>query len=138
MRKLQKIHIRGFAIALALIAIAALISCCSGCSTSGRAYSPDERIAIGNALLGQSLDLATTSMALEDERVFEGNPLFWSDDDIEAVISGKLVFFGLGYLAGEVWPQHRKTIWWALGVTGYAGASWNTYQMIEHGTNPWE
>jgi len=123
-------------VALTALLISVILMC--GCTTSGRPYSPSERIAFGNALVGQSLDVVTTSMALEDPRVLEGNPVFWSDDDIEAVLTGKILFMGVGYLIGEIYPQYRKTIWWTLAGSGYVGAIWNTGSMIEHGTNPWE
>jgi len=124
-----------------LIALSVLAAWCIflGCASDfGRLYTPSERIALGNGLVGQAADTVTTSMALEDPRVREGNPIAWSDDDIEAVLTGKLLMIGVGYLAGEMWPQYRKAIWWSLAGSGYAGAAWNVGSMIDHGTNPWE
>jgi len=108
-----------------------------GCATSGRPYSAKERLAFGNAILGQSLDVMTTSMAMEDSRVSEINPVFWSDDDIEAVLAGKIVIMGAAYLIGEFWPNSRRSTWWILGGAGYAAAGFNTYQMIDNSVNPW-
>jgi hypothetical protein len=111
----------------------------SGCASvdRGRPYTPSERQAFGHAVLGQSLDAMTTSMALTDDRMSEGNPIYWGDD-AEAIIVGKLVMMSAAYLVGEAWPDSRKTMWWIIAGGGYLPATWNTYQMIEHDVNPWE
>lgn len=61
-----------------LIALSVLAAWCIflGCASDfGRLYTPSERIALGNGLVGQAADTVTTSMALEDPRVREGNPI---------------------------------------------------------------
>ena len=63
---------------------------------AGRPYSPSERLAFGNALIGQAGDTMSTSMALTDPRVREGNVFYWNDEDIDAVLTGKLFMLGVG------------------------------------------
>ena len=110
-----------------------------GCASPdrGRPYTPSERRAIGHAVLGQSLDMMTTSMFLTSDRLQEGNPIYWGDD-AEAIIVGKLVMMGGAYLIGERWPVARKSMWWIIAGGGYIPATWNTYQMIENDVDPWK
>ncbi len=121
-----------------LVALSTLVFT-QGCASPdhGRPYTPSERQAFGHAILGQSLDMMTTSMALTDDRMQEGNPIYWGDD-AEAIIIGKIVIMGGMYLIGERWPETRKSLWWTSAVGGYLPATWNTYQMIENDVDPWK
>jgi hypothetical protein len=132
MKTLERIHW----IVAALLVLAMALTGCASAPNRGRPYTPSERRALGHAILGQSLDMMTTSMALTSDRMQEGNPIYWGDD-AEAIIVGKLVMMGGAYLVGEAWPDSRKTMWWIIAGGGYIPATWNTYQMIEHDVNPW-
>jgi len=118
------------------VAVLVLIMACSGCS-SARPYTASERVALTHAIIGQSLDAVTTDMFLTDDRMREANGIWWNPEDAGGMLAGKFVLIGVGYLAGEVWPDSRKSIFYIIGGGGYAAATWNTYQMIEHDVNPW-
>jgi len=105
-----------------------------GC-TSARPYTHRERVLFGHAIAGQSLDVLSTSALLSDDRFEEGNPLLPSDAASIAVV--KLAVMGAAYLVGEAKPEWRESIWLALGIFGYGGAAWNTYQIIDNDVEPW-
>lgn len=108
-----------------------------GC-TSSRPYTPVERTALVHALIGQSVDVVTTDMAMSDERFEEGNPIWWNPEDSGSMLASKFIIVGVGYLIGEVKPNWRTPIYYSIGGAGYAAGAWNTYQMIEHDVSPWK
>ena len=125
---------------LGLAWVAAAVVAGGGCASPGGrvAYSAAERRAVGHAIVGQSLDVVSTSMALEDEKLAEGNSIWWNPEDAGSILAGKVALMGAGWLLGEWQPTWRRAIWTTLGVAGYGAASWNTYKMIEADANPWK
>jgi hypothetical protein len=114
-----------------LAAILALLL--AGCSTY-RPYTPREKTLMGAALTAQALDVATTSYVLSDGGI-EANGLWWGNDSGEmlaAMLSTKIVICGTAYLAGQAWPDARPWLWSIVGAGGAAGATWNTYQIIDN------
>ena len=120
-----------------LAAIALLIALLTGCQTT-RPYTAGERQAMAHAVIGQSLDVATTSMALQDEDIAEGNSAWWDPEDSGSILATKLVLGGVVYLLGEWKPDWRKQMWRVLGGGGYVAAGWNGYLMIKHDVDPWD
>jgi hypothetical protein len=114
-----------------------LAALASGCASGPRQpYSASEFRWATHGIIGQSLDVATTSMALGDDRIVEGNPLWWSDDP-GAMLAGKIAVVGLCFLVGEIWPEYRSAIWQIAAITGYGAAGWNTYLMMDNNITPW-
>ena len=119
-------------IAVALLTLAMALSGC----TSARPYTSAEKVWMTHAIIGQSLDVVTTDMALQTGAE-EMNPIWWNPEDAGGMLAGKFVLMGAGYLVGQWKPEWRTTIWAALGISGYGAATWNTYQMIDNDIKPW-
>jgi len=117
----------------ALIFVAMLLVGCS----SARPYTASEKTWLTHAIIGQSLDVVTTDMALSDDRMREANGIWWNPEDAGGMLAGKFVVMGTGYLVGQWKPEWRKVIWASIGISGYGAATWNTYQMIENDVQPW-
>ena len=118
------------------VVLLVVIMACSGCS-SARPYTASEKTWLTHAIIGQSLDVVTTDMALTDDRMSEANGIWWNPEDAGGMLAGKFALVGVGYLIGQWKPEWRTSIWAALGISGYGAATWNTYQMIENDVNPW-
>lgn len=120
-------------IAAALIVLAMALAGCS----SARPYTASEKTWLTHTIIGQSLDVITTDMALSDDRMYEANTVWGDPKDASRILVGKAVVVGCGYLVGQWKPEWRKTIWQTLGISGYGAATWNAYQMIDNDVHPW-
>jgi len=118
-----------------ILLISVIIS--SGCS-SARPYTQNEKVFLTHAIIGQSLDVVTTDMALDSNNFDEANGFWWNPEDAGSMLATKFILLGTGYLVGQWKPELRTWIWGVFGVSGYGAATWNTYQMIDNDINPWE
>lgn len=130
---LKQLELWHWVAAAVLVAIVALTAGCS----SARPYTAKEKTWLTHAIIGQSLDVVTTDMAMHSGKFDEMNGLWWDPQDAGSLLAGKFAIMGVGYLVGQWKPEWRTTIWTAFGVSGYGLATWNTYQMIEHDAKPW-
>ena len=119
------------------VTAALVIASLTGCQTT-RPYTSQEKQAMTHALIGQSLDVVTTSMALQGKDIEEGNDLWWNPEDSGSLLATKLAFGGIVYLLGEWKPDWRAAMWWILGGGGYAATAGNVWLMVDYDVNPWE
>jgi hypothetical protein len=125
-------------VSMMLAAVVALLVCASGCSSTRVPYTAGERRALVHAIVGQSLDVVTTDMALSSSESAEGNPIWWNPEDAGGMLAAKLAIMGAAYLVCEWQPSWRGWVWPSLGIAGYGAAAWNSWQMMDKGINPWE
>jgi len=106
----------------------------TGCAT--RSYTSSEKGAMQFALAGQASDWGSTYYALEVDGGFEElNPVFGDGGNSDVLLGAALIkvgMFGVFYVAGEISPDSRKTLWQIFGWTGFAATGWNTYQIVTH------
>lgn len=119
----------GIAALVAGFGLAALLTGCA--SDAGRAYTPSERLAFTHAVIGQSLDVITTSYGLHDDPdLAEGNPVYWDPEDTGSILACKIMTMGVSGLVGWAWPSTRKWLWWGNAGLGYAAGAWNGYTIL--------
>ena len=103
-------------ISIACFAIAAwlLLILLSGCST------------FEYACAGQAADFVSTSIALNQPGMVEGNPIYAG---LGEVVVGKIILIGCLYCIDSDWLNY------VAGHVGIGCAGWNTYQILDA---PWE
>lgn len=120
----------GLVCILCLIGVLLLLT---GCVTANyRPHTPQEKQLLVHALIGQSLDCVTTSIALNSGDFQEGNEIWWNSEDTGGVYAAKVSMLGVGYLIGNLQPNWRKWIYGIMAGGGYGAAGWNTYQMLTY------
>jgi len=123
----------GFKSAISLICLLALTGC--GTMNSAPSYSARDKNAMAFAVMAQAADIGTTAYAFSQGGYSEANPMFGEADSnselLTAMLSTKIILIGGGYLAGQIWPEHRDVIWYSVGGVGAAFTGWNTYQIIK-------
>ena len=96
----------------------------AGCAT-GRPHTQQEKNMLVHAIVGQTLDTATTDYALK-HGYHEGNQVWWTEEDVGGMISVKASTIGIAYLIGQYKPEWRTTMYGSLAGAGYVAAVWNT------------
>lgn len=108
-------------ISLAILAL-------SGCIT-GRPHTQAEKNMLVHAIVGQSIDCATTDYALK-HGFHEGNQVWWTEEDIGGMIASKTAMIGIAYLIGQYKPDWRIPMYGSLGGSGYVAGTWNAGVII--------
>jgi len=108
-----------------MLAVLALCGCAS--FDPYRPYTRSEKMWFSQAIIGQSLDVLSTSWAL-DQGGAEQNPLWHNPEDTGSLIAGKTAILGAAYIYGLYFPKHRSTLYKVIAAGGYGAAGWNVYQ----------
>jgi len=99
-----------------------------GCATF-KPYTTKEKIWLGTAVAGAVSDIATTKHGLDKGFFSEKSPIMGNNPKLEELIIGKTILFGIFYVAGELDPDNRKNYYKILSAFGFAGATWNFYNI---------
>ena len=105
-----------------------LLALCGGC---GPAMTTREQILFGGMIAAQTADYETTRRYVSAGGT-EGNPLMGDRPDADTIALFKAGFVGLLWCLGEVWPEHRKALYWVGIISGGAAAGWNEYQYRKY------
>ena len=110
----------------AILCIVATVA--SGCASSGgyRPHTEREKHLLAHAIVGHSLDVATTSYMIGSGKAEEGNPIVKGYIDQEGEFMAlKAAMLGTTYLLGHANPEQRERIYKYSAVLGYGPALWN-------------
>lgn len=107
-------------------AVVCVVLSLSGCDS----WTKQDKDLFTILICAQTADFVTTEYAL-DHGFKEINPLLGDFPDDTDIVLFKAGAIGLFYVLGEIWPEHRETIYMTGIISGFGAASWNGYQIIE-------